>query len=296
MTYQSLLTEHNVTSVGLLKLDTEGFDAAILAQVLRWGTSTGGWPERIQFERNNLTDLTAAGPTFEALLTMYDCWIVRLEDDVHCMRLRGLAFGNPAQSTVLHGRSAHFAVIGGSDTCSATQEEEAPWWNQELAARVTVVGVHVATCTPCSSESFASWEVRVGDHADPRKNAPCAPVRSAMAVGGLAAVHCGRAGRHFGVTMPRGSLVLCRGDAYGVVAPRGSWRMSVGRQCCHGGCTAPRHLFDGYDPHCEARCLANPRCLFFTIYSSLWCSLSASCAEDMASASSAVTFIALDRP
>ncbi|CAE7656910.1 Camsap1 [Symbiodinium sp. CCMP2456] len=56
MTYETLLTVYGIGSLGLLKIDAEGFDANILRQVLELGRKRGLWPWQVQFEKNILSD------------------------------------------------------------------------------------------------------------------------------------------------------------------------------------------------------------------------------------------------
>jgi len=301
LTYRSLLLGHNVTGVGLLKVDTEGFDASILQQMLDWGTASGQWPERVQFERNNLTDAGMAMPIFGALQAVYDCWIPPLDQDVHCMRLRNLVGGRPtAASSALPGGDSSLAIDGilGDSSCSEMLEQDRPWWRVELPERLAVVAVHVTASRSSCVDMAAGCVLRVGDRADPWQNPTCGALamRDASKDGSTVGVMCRMEGRYFGVVASQGPLILCHVEALGVVAPLGSWRVSVGRQCCHGGCQRPAHIFDGYEPHCEARCRAEPRCRFFTIYSSLWCSTSESCEEDMPGEHSAATFAVREAP
>ena len=83
--YGSLLRRYNVTELQLLKVDTEGFDVAILRQMLEWGKENEEFPERLQFELNNLTEENQSQELLEELKGLYNCWF--LEDDVHCQRL-----------------------------------------------------------------------------------------------------------------------------------------------------------------------------------------------------------------
>ena len=64
VSYASLMERFDVTSLHLLKIDTEGFDVFILRQMLKWGKTTSQYPERVQFERNNLTDAREAEELF----------------------------------------------------------------------------------------------------------------------------------------------------------------------------------------------------------------------------------------
>ncbi|CAE7830136.1 unnamed protein product [Symbiodinium microadriaticum] len=56
MTYETLLTVYGISSLDILKIDAEGFDAKILRQVLELGRKRGLWPWQVQFEKNILSD------------------------------------------------------------------------------------------------------------------------------------------------------------------------------------------------------------------------------------------------
>eukprot|EP00927_Polykrikos_kofoidii_P033998 TRINITY_DN28840_c1_g2_i1.p1 TRINITY_DN28840_c1_g2~~TRINITY_DN28840_c1_g2_i1.p1 ORF type:complete len:744 (-),score=88.35 TRINITY_DN28840_c1_g2_i1:51-2000(-) len=305
LSYGSLLSTENVSDVGLLKIDTEGFDVQILSQVLEWGTTTGHWPERIQFEKNNLTDAAESAPVLAALQSFYECWAPPGDDDVHCARLRDLAAGRPAaSSSAAPGGEASHAVDTGPYCTVTAGEEIRPWWRVELPDHISVARVRLVGRGDCCAEDLGKLEVRIGDHAlETWKNAFCASGREASLAGsGLRTFHCLAEGRYLAVLLPipTGStprpLALCHLEALGVATERGSTRVSTSRQCCHGDCHQPQRLFDGFDPACEARCLADSACRFFTTYSSLWCSTSESCDEDMpTSDQSAMTFAAPSR-
>ncbi|CAJ1372308.1 unnamed protein product [Effrenium voratum] len=149
--YASLLQRYNVTSIHMLKVDTEGFDVFILKQVLRHGADTGHFPERLQFERNNLTDDQQLAPLFAELQASYDCWAPQLEDDVHCMRLGDVA---PGQPVAAHG-------AGG-------------WWRVQLPERLQVARVEIPDVPDL-------LEVRVGDHPEIWRNPRCHPLRCGLA-------------------------------------------------------------------------------------------------------------------
>ena len=54
---KQVLVDHNVTSLDLLKIDTEGGDCKILKNLFLFLSTTGGysWPKKIIFESNKLT-------------------------------------------------------------------------------------------------------------------------------------------------------------------------------------------------------------------------------------------------
>ncbi|CAE8607671.1 unnamed protein product, partial [Polarella glacialis] len=270
LTYRSLLLLHNVTSIGILKIDTEGLDVQILRQALDHGAATGEFPERIQFEKNNLTDMSQAFSVYHALETMYDCWIPAAEDDVHCLRLRDLALGRP-------------------ESTSGDSEEplQPTWWRVELPGRVAVSAVRIHASPEDSRPG--SWMMSVGNSPDPSENPACGRLAAELAPGSSWASACGAEGRFLALLAGRENSRQqprpYRVEVLGAATPSGAWRASAGRECAATG-----RLFDGYDPACEARCREDEKCRFFTIYSSLWCATSASCDEDMPSSSSAITF------
>jgi len=268
LTYQTLLSRHNVSSVGLLKVDTEGFDTQVLRQVLAWGAQSGEWPERIQFERNNLTDASEASTVFDALQAIYDCWLPDEEEDVHCFRLRDLAAGRSAAPATSPLPS------GGQDLA---------WTRIDLGDRMYVAAVRGESTGPLH------LDVRVGDSMDPWENARCGPPPTPPGITAAWTAPCRSHGRFLDIAAERGQEAPTV-EALGVATTSGAWRLSAGRRCCTGTCAEPTWLFEGYDPACEARCRSDPACRFFTIYSSLWCATSAACDEDEPGLPSAITF------
>ena len=161
VSYASLMKRFNVTSLHLLKIDTEGFDVFILRQMLDWGKLTSQYPERVQFERNNLTDATESEDLFSALHSIYDCWAPITEDDVQCLRLGDIAaWGLPSAS------SGQFGI-------------PSPWWRLELPDHLLVAAV------------IGAGEVTVGVSPDVHQNRPCKQH-------GLVA-HCALHGRYVGL-------------------------------------------------------------------------------------------------
>eukprot|EP00397_Hematodinium_sp_SG-2012_P026966 GEMP01028303.1.p1 GENE.GEMP01028303.1~~GEMP01028303.1.p1 ORF type:complete len:420 (+),score=47.78 GEMP01028303.1:99-1358(+) len=78
VTYSTLLNLHNITSLGLLKIDIEGMDSLVLLQVYEYGTQTGMWPEWLQYERLPSVQSTV-NQTFEddmakRIRKKYVCW------------------------------------------------------------------------------------------------------------------------------------------------------------------------------------------------------------------------------
>merc|ERR1712039_531968 len=105
----------------------------------------------------------------------------------------------------------------------------------------------------------------MGDLDIPEENPPCTDVQLPLTLGDKRVLRCEKRGKYLSILMPHGALALSNVEPMGVVAPLGSWRISTGRQCCHGTCNHAIFLFDGYDPDCETRCRSNPRCRFFTV-------------------------------
>eukprot|EP00929_Paragymnodinium_shiwhaense_P060586 TRINITY_DN30251_c0_g1_i2.p1 TRINITY_DN30251_c0_g1~~TRINITY_DN30251_c0_g1_i2.p1 ORF type:complete len:442 (-),score=58.70 TRINITY_DN30251_c0_g1_i2:123-1448(-) len=271
----------------------------LLAQVLDWALEADLWPERLQFERNNLTDAAATAPILAALHSVYDCWAPPNVEDVHCSRMRDMALGRPATSSSVSLGGEASRAADSTPLCSMTSgNEELPWWRVELPDSVGVAVVRVTGRGDCCAEDLVGWEVRVGNDADPERNPVCArPGQPAMAPGATRTLECRAHGRYVAVLRPhsgdgpRPPMTLCRVEALGVATELGAARVSVGRQCCHGGCARALTRFDGFDARCEARCRADPECSFFTTYASLWCTTLAGCDEDIpATDSSAVTY------
>eukprot|EP00439_Symbiodinium_sp_Y106_P067830 s2346_g11.t1 len=172
-----------VTSLRLLKIDTEGLDALILRQMLRYGEEVGFFPDRVQFERNNLTDLTGSQQTFDALQAAFDCWIppaedpLELSDDVHCLRLVDIAPSRPTMAS------------GG--------EVDPPWVRVELPDRLPVAGVRLP-----GGFLASPLNASVGDSRDASHHRLCGTLRPTLH--GIAAVRCpaGVEGRFLTLTGP----------------------------------------------------------------------------------------------
>ncbi|CAK9092374.1 unnamed protein product [Durusdinium trenchii] len=251
VSYASLMRRYGVTRLHLLKIDTEGFDVFILKQMLAWGEMTGQYPERLQFERNNLTDVQESQQILEALQAAYDCWIPAAEDDVQCLRLGDLAVGQPYASS-----GVSFPT---------------PWWRLQLPDRLQVAGVRI------SLEDKDSLVVKVGDSLGIHLNRLCGPVQSTET--GAVVARCALEGRYvmlLGTSQPRQVEVLGPRTAFG------AFRLSLGQRCCHRGCnSSDTSLFEGYDPQCERRCREDHSCHFFTSFNSLWCITYADCEEEL---------------
>lgn len=56
LTMADVLSRFGITGIGRLKIDAEGADAAILRSLVACCDQRGGWPERIEWERNALTE------------------------------------------------------------------------------------------------------------------------------------------------------------------------------------------------------------------------------------------------
>ena len=272
VSYASLMQRYNVTSLHLLKIDTEGFDVFILRQMLNWGKISSQYPERVQFERNNLTDVRKSDDLFLALQAVYDCWAPITEDDVQCLRLRDIAafsggFRNPlAFSGRTHGSMS------------------VPWWRMELPDRLTVAFVQ------WKLHDADAFEVTVGDSPDVHQNHRCkAQNRRNDGDEGMVAV-CGLEGRYVAFVGSASVEVLQNVKVLVPQSDQGAFRLSTGRVCCHRGCQKDTKLFEGYDPRCEERCRSDAECRFFTSFSSLWCITYADCDEELLSLAASTTF------
>lgn len=293
ITYRTLLSQHKVSSVQMLKVDTEGLDMAIMQQVIDVGMETGLWPERVQFERNNLTDSRSEGHVYPFLQAYYDCWLPNSEEDVQCVRLRNAAAKRPATSSLICARNDGPTAYLDALYCSPTHSEapaQQSWWQVELADRLFVASVAVQMPADAAQDDAPHWTVHVGDHRDVWRNAACGERQLPLAPGEQRALNCRLDGRYVGLVGPSSALAGYSVQASAVVSRRGSWRIFSQRQCCHGSCEDPEVLFEGYEPDCEGRCRAHASCRFFTVYASLWCSMAASCDEDMPGQATAVTY------
>ncbi|CAE7671791.1 unnamed protein product, partial [Symbiodinium sp. CCMP2456] len=181
LTYRSLMERYNVTSLRLLKIDTEGLDALILRQMLRYGEEVGFFPDRVQFERNNLTDFSGSQQTFDALQAAFDCWIPPAEDDVHCLRLVDIA---PTRPTTASGG-----------------EVDPPWVRVELPDRLPVAAATLPQVR-LPSGFVAPLHASVGDSRDASNHRSCGTLRPTL--DGIAAVRCpaGVEGRFLTLTGP----------------------------------------------------------------------------------------------
>lgn len=265
VSYASLMERFDVTSLHLLKIDTEGFDVFILRQMLKWGKTTSQYPERVQFERNNLTDAREAEELFFELQAVYDCWAPATEDDVQCLRLGNIAAGDRLPTA----SSGWFHM------------EIPSWWRMELPDRLTVAAVQLATSTGPSGP----MAVTVGDSPVVHQNRRCGH-RSHGRSDDLVA-HCALEGRYVGL------LGSSKAEDVEILVPLlgEAFRLSMGRVCCHRECNSTdTHLFEGYDPRCEERCRNDRNCRFFTSFSSLWCITYADCDEELLSLLPGTTF------
>lgn len=281
LTYRTLLEAYDVSSIEMLKIDTEGFDVQILRQVLSYGQASGMWPERIQFERNNLTVSPHASNVYGSLQRMYECLVPAGDEDVRCFRLRDILAGRPLTPQ---------SFVSVSELANGFTD---PWfsWAARLPERISVSFVRVAVpdAWPHSSlgVQMALWEVTLGDLPTVARNKRCSRLRVALEPGTVGEFPCGDDGRYVGVLAigpsPLATVAppkLPRVEVLGVVTQRGAVRVLTGRRCCPNSCDEPKWLFDGYASSCETRCRDNPACRFFTVYDSLWCSTSATCNED----------------
>ncbi|CAL1146209.1 unnamed protein product [Cladocopium goreaui] len=268
VSYASLMERFDVTSLHLLKIDTEGFDVLILRQMLKWGKTTSQYPERVQFERNNLTDAREAEELFFELQAVYDCWAPATEDDVQCLRLGNIAAGDRLPTA----SSGWFHM------------EIPSWWRMELPDRLTVAAVQLATSTGPSGP----MAVTVGDSPVVHQNRRCGHRSHGRSDDLVALVaHCALEGRYVGL------LGSSKAEDVEILVPLlgEAFRLSMGRVCCHRECNSTdTHLFEGYDPRCEERCRNDRNCRFFTSFSSLWCITYADCDEELLSLLPGTTF------
>ena len=271
VSYASLMQRYNVTSLHLLKIDTEGFDVFILRQMLNWGKISAQYPERVQFERNNLTDVSESDDLFSALQAVYDCWAPITEDDVQCLRLRDIAANGAFLPLAFSGRTHGMSV---------------PWWRMELPDRLTVAFVQWKLIQTPMHHDANAFEVTVGDSPDVHQNHRCKAQnrRNDGKDEGLVAV-CGLEGRYVAFVGSASAPFLPNLQVLVPQSDQGAFRLSMGRVCCHRGCLSKdTQLFEGYDPRCEERCRSDAACRFFTSFApSLWCMTYADCDEELLS-------------
>ena len=271
VSYASLMQRYNVTSLHLLKIDTEGFDVFILRQMLNWGKISAQYPERVQFERNNLTDVSDSDDLFLALQAVYDCWAPITEDDVQCLRLRDIAANGAVLPLAFSGRTHGMGV---------------PWWRMELPDRLTVAFVQWKLIQTPMHHDANVFEVTVGDSPDVHQNHRCKAQnrRNDGKDEGMVAV-CGLEGRYVAFVGSASASFLQNLQVLVPQSNQGAFRLSTGRVCCHRGCLSKdTQLFEGYDPRCEERCRSDAECRFFTSFApSLWCMTYADCDEELLS-------------
>jgi len=121
------------------------------------------------------------------------------------------------QSSTASNAKASRATDGNTDTtfsknsCTATKEEESPWWSVDLDRTMEVKSVTVYNRGDCCGDRLNGFEVKVGDDSKSwNKNATCGGQHS-ISQGASTAVNCeGKKGRFVSVVVPRKTtLNLC---------------------------------------------------------------------------------------
>ena len=126
------------------------------------------------------------------------------------------------QSSTASNAKASRATDGNTDTtfsknsCTATKEEESPWWSVDLDRTMEVKSVTVYNRGDCCGDRLNGFEVKVGDDSnDWERNAACGRNETlnetaVVAQGESATVECGKKGRFVSVVVPRKTtLNLC---------------------------------------------------------------------------------------
>ena len=122
-----------------------------------------------------------------------------------------------SQSSTASNGVAVRAVDGNTDTtfsknsCTATKQEESPWWSVDLDRTMEVKSVTVYNRGDCCGDRLNGFEVKVGDSSnDWAKNAACGGQHS-ISQGESVSVDCeGKKGRFVSVVVPRKTtLHLC---------------------------------------------------------------------------------------
>jgi len=271
-TYRTILEKHKISSLGMLKIDTEGFDLKIVRQALRYGLQSGLWPQSLVFEKNNLSsivqsDMSTDAIVLEILDNHYSCWVPEGEDDSHCWLLRDLVS--------IHG-------------LSLVQAGSAPrTWIMRLPERTLISSIRLKDA---SGLPLTQWQVSVSDSEFSETSHTCGMVPSTLEAGTAVLVKCEREGRFIRITCmhPKRRVVPPAVEVWAPATALGSVRSSVGRECCSKKSCGPSHqtyLFNGYNLNCEAICMEDIRCKWFTVFRSGWCQTAANCDMDFPSIS-----------
>ena len=120
------------------------------------------------------------------------------------------------QSSTASNAKASRATDGNTDTtfsknsCTATKQEESPWWSVDLERQYTLKSVTVYNRGDCCGDRLNGFEVKVGDDSKWAKNAACGGQHS-ISQGESVSVDCeGKKGRFVSVVVPRKTtLHLC---------------------------------------------------------------------------------------
>ena len=120
------------------------------------------------------------------------------------------------QSSTASNAKASRATDGNTDTtfsknsCTATKQEESPWWSVDLDRTMEVKSVTVFNRGDCCGDRLNGFEVKVGDSSKWAKNAACGGQHS-ISQGESVSVDCeGKKGRFVSVVVPRKTtLHLC---------------------------------------------------------------------------------------
>ena len=122
------------------------------------------------------------------------------------------------QSSTASNAKASRATDGNTDTtfsknsCTATKQEESPWWSVDLDRTMEVKSVTVFNRGDCCGDRLNGFEVKVGDDSKWAKNAACGGNQTAtVPQGESVSVDCGaKRGRFVSVVVPRKTtLHLC---------------------------------------------------------------------------------------
>ena len=120
------------------------------------------------------------------------------------------------QSSTASNAKASRATDGNTDTtfsknsCTATKEEESPWWSVDLERQMAVKSVTVYNRGDCCGDRLNGFEVKVGDNSKWERNPGCGGNTTATQ-GESSLVDCeGKKGRFVSVVVPRKTtLHLC---------------------------------------------------------------------------------------
>jgi len=136
---------------------------------------------------------------------------------------RLLSRGKPThQSSVGYGGPASRAVDGnhrmdwGGRSCTHTHRNHNAWWRVDLGTNARVNTVKVWNRSDCCGNRLNGYQVRVGNHGDPRRNGMCGG-NHGIHQGQSKTVSCGgKTGRFVGIVLPRHDyLTLCEVEVRG---------------------------------------------------------------------------------